>query len=117
MGFGFRNLEIYQALRDYVRHMYEVSGKFPVEEKYGLRSQVTRAATSVLLNFSEGMMSTSIPERKRYLQISINSIGELVAITDIAFDLHYLTPGNHEEILVESESVIKRLYGMKRKLV
>ena len=117
MGFGFRNLDIYQSLREYVQLIYCVSEKFPGEEKYGLRSQLTRAASSVLLNFSEGMMSTSMPERKRYLQISINSIGELVAIADIALDLRYLTPGNHGEVLVESESVIKRLYGMKRKLV
>jgi len=115
MGFGFRNLTLYQDLKRYVVFLYRVARNFPVEETYGLQSQLTRAAASTLLNFSEGMMSISSKERARFLQISIGSIGEVIAIADLALELHYLSSSQHEQILLQSEIIIKRLYGMKRK--
>ena len=54
MGFVFRKLDLYHDLKDYVVFLYRVARNFPVEETYGLKSQLTRAAASTLLNFSEG---------------------------------------------------------------
>ena len=114
MGFGFRNLGLYQDLRRFTVFLYKIADLFPAKEQFGLRSQLTRCGTSVLLNFAEGMMSPSAKERGRFLQISISSIGEVVAICDLAFDLQYIPASQHEEILLQSETVIKRLYGVKR---
>lgn len=63
------------------------------------------------------MMSLSDKERRRFLQICINSIGEIVAIGDLSLDLNFFTGIQHQEILVKSEDIIKRLYGLRRKYV
>ncbi|MBI5356028.1 four helix bundle protein [Candidatus Collierbacteria bacterium] len=117
MGFGFRNLDLYLEIKGYVKFLYNLSRLYPKEEIFGLRSQLSRAATSVLLNFAEGMMSPSSKERRRFLQICINSIGEIVAIGDLSLDLGVFTTSQHQEILIKSEDVIKRLYGLRRKYV
>lgn len=98
-----------------MKFLYGLSRLYPKEEIIGLRSQLSRAATSVLLNFAEGMMSSSVKERKRFIQICINSIGEIVAIGDLSLDLKFFTGSQHQEVLIKSEDIIKRLYGLRRK--
>lgn len=115
MAFGFRSLDLYIEIKHYVKFLYGLSRLYPREEIFGLRSQLSRAATSVLLNFAEGMMSSSAKERKRFIQICINSIGEIVAIGDLSLDLEFFATSQHQEILVKSEDIIKRLYGLRRK--
>ena len=116
MGFGFRKLPLYQDLKEFAGFIYKLSNRYPKTEMFGLKSQLTRAATSILLNFSEGMMTPSSAERKRFVQIAINSVGEVVAIADLSLDLGYFTSGQHKKIVLESEIVVKRLYGVRRKL-
>ena len=117
MSFIFRNLDLYKDIKLFVVNIYRLSSRYPKDEIFGLRSQLTRAATSVLLNFAEGMMSPSAKERNRFLQISINSIGEIVAISDLSLDLDLFTPSQHQSLLIKSEEIVKRLYGVKRKTV
>jgi four helix bundle protein len=63
----------------------------PVEEKFGMITQVRRAALSVHLNFAEGSSRKSDAERKRYYEIATGSVIEIDAALDIANDLHYLS--------------------------
>jgi four helix bundle protein len=58
--------------------------KFPVEEKFGVTSQIRRAALSVHLNIAEGASRKSEAERKRYYEISRGSVIEI----DAALDMH-----------------------------
>jgi len=108
MGFLFRRLALYKDLKDYVVFLYKLSNRFPKSETFGLKSQLTRAATSVLLNYAEGMMTKSNKERSRYMQIAIGSIGEIVAIDDLALDLKYFTVSQHKQVMLKSETIIKR---------
>ncbi|MBK9927233.1 MAG: four helix bundle protein [Anaerolineales bacterium] len=54
MAFKFENLEVWQMALDYVDLMYELAEKLPDAERYNLKSQITRAATSITLNIAEG---------------------------------------------------------------
>ena len=50
----FRKLEIYKRAIEYCSKIYEFSAKLPASEKFGLISQIRRAASSIPLNISEG---------------------------------------------------------------
>ena len=76
----------------------------PAEEKFGLITQIRRAALSVHLNIAEGSSRRSIAERKRYYEIARGSVIEIDAALDIADHLKYL---EKLELIKLSESMIK----------
>lgn len=79
-----QSLNVYQALRNFVFECYKLTNQLPAEEKFGMISQIRRAALSVHLNIAEGASRKSEAERKRYFEISRGSLIEIDAALDIA---------------------------------
>lgn len=73
----FRKLDIWKNGIELVKQVYQLSNKLPSEEKFGLRSQITRAAVSVPSNIAEGCSRNSEVEFKRFLEISMGSLFEV----------------------------------------
>ncbi len=74
---NFRNLLIWQRGMDLVIAIYKLSEGLPNEEKFGLKSQITRAAISIPSNIAEGSSRSSGKDFKRFLEISLGSAFEL----------------------------------------
>jgi four helix bundle protein len=89
--YKFQNLEVYQLALQYLDSLYELSKKFPSEEKYNLTSQLQRAGTSIVLNISEGSTGQSDLEQNRFLGLALRSYLETVACLDIAQRRMYLS--------------------------
>ena len=84
-------LEVYKSAKLMRRECYKLFSKFPAEEKYNLVDQIKRAATSVVLNISEGSSRKSDMERKRYYEISRGSVIEIDTCFELAFEDGYFT--------------------------
>ncbi len=67
----FKDLKIWQLGMEIVRDIYLLSAQLPNDEKYGLRSQVTRAAVSIPSNIAEGSSRHSDIDFKRFLEIAL----------------------------------------------
>lgn len=74
---NFRNLKIWQKGMELVIDIYKLSEMLPKEEKFGLRSQITRAAISIPSNIAEGCSRSSQKDFKRFLEVSLGSAFEL----------------------------------------
>jgi four helix bundle protein len=74
---NFRELKIWQKGMDIVTGVYQLSSLLPIEEKYGLKTQLQRAAVSIPSNIAEGCSRNSEVEFKRFLEIAIGSTYEL----------------------------------------
>ena len=85
-----QKLEIYTASKTFVKYCYFLTRHLPAEEKFGMISQIRRAALSVHLNIAEGASRKSEKERKRFYEIARGSIIEVDAALDVAKDLSYL---------------------------
>lgn len=83
MGFRFRSFAIYDELRGFVKELYKISRSLPNSESFGLKSQLQRASSSIILNIAEGSMKKSDAEFNRFISISIGSLSEVVAILDL----------------------------------
>jgi four helix bundle protein len=85
-----QKLDVYDASRAFVFECYKLTNELPTEERFGMISQIRRAALSVHLNIAEGASRKSATERKRYYEIARGSIIEIDAALDVANDLGYL---------------------------
>jgi four helix bundle protein len=91
-------LDVFRATREFVLACYKLTFSFPIEEKFGMISQVRRAALSVHLNLAEGCSRKSESERKRFYEIARGSIIEIDTALDIATELGYVTKQQSQQV-------------------
>lgn len=73
----FKKLLIWQKGMDIVDKVYDVVAFLPQEEKYGMKSQMTRSAVSIPSNIAEGSAKKSQKDYSRYAETSLGSAFEL----------------------------------------
>jgi four helix bundle protein len=107
-----QKLDIYGISRQFVLECYRLTKKLPAEEKFGMITQIRRAALSVHLNIAEGASRKSEGERKRYYEIARGSVIEIDAALDIAGDLEYLKAIPTDNLGKSMVNCFKMLTGM-----
>jgi four helix bundle protein len=90
MSRNYKNLRVFRAADSLVFDVYTLSNAFPVEERYGLRSQLRRAATSVATNIVEGSVRRSERHWVNYLETALGSACETRYLLELAARLHLL---------------------------
>lgn len=85
----FRDLLIWQKGKLICLDLYRTTNSFPDHEKFGIVSQIRRAALSVPVNIAEGHGRSSDADFARFLYISLGSIRELETLVEISGDLGY----------------------------
>jgi four helix bundle protein len=106
------NLRAFELADEVVLMIYKTSRNFPKEERYGLTSQMRRAAISVASNIVEGCARESIFEYRRFLEMSFASLKELHYQFSVATRLDYvqeISIGPGELKLNETEKVLATL--------
>ena len=112
---GYKDLKVYQRSYNAAVKMYQISSLFPSEERYGLISQIKRAATSIPLNIAEGYgKHESANEFKRFLSMAIGSCNEMQVLTDLAKDLEYIDSKLHDKISKEYDEIVRMLVVLKK---
>ncbi len=91
MSYKFEHLAVWQLAVEYVDVIYALAEQLPRAEEYNLRSQITRAATSIALNIAEGSTSQTDPEQARFLSLANRSLVETVACQHLIRRRNYLT--------------------------
>ncbi len=89
--FSFKNIVAWQKAYEFTLLVYKITEKFPDFEKYGLRSQFTRAAVSIPANIAEGYKKLSKADKLRFLNISQGSLEECRCYIMLSKDLHYIS--------------------------
>jgi carbamoyl-phosphate synthase large subunit len=73
----FRELEVWQLAMQLAKETYSLTSTFPREERYGLASQLQRAAVSIPSNIAEGNARSSTRDYARFVSMSLGSAAEL----------------------------------------
>jgi four helix bundle protein len=107
-----QKLQVYTASREFVLECYRLTKSLPSEEKFGMITQIRRAALSVHLNVAEGSSRKSVVERKRYYEVARGSVIEIDAALDVAEDLGYLRTITVEKLGQSMIKCFKLLTGM-----
>jgi len=89
----FQKLDVWNLAMDLAAETYQATNAYPADERFGLRSQMRRAAVSVPSNIAEGSSRTSSPDFRRFLIIAQGSASELETQLLLSQRLGYL--GSH----------------------
>lgn len=102
---NYRELIVWRKGIEIVKKIYALVKQFPREEKFGIVSQITRAATSIPANIAEGSSRNSDKDYARFLQLSLGSAFEVQTYLTIAKEMNWAKEENIEEaeLLLEEE--------------
>ena len=113
---SYKDLEVYTKSYDLVLEVYEATASYPPEERYGMTSQVRRAAISIPANIAEGYGKLeSAAEFKRYLRMALGSCNEIEVLLNLSSDLGYLERETAKELVERYIVVQKKLYNLAQK--
>jgi four helix bundle protein len=111
-----RDLDVWQRGMEIAEQIYRLTADFPDSERYGLISQLRRAAVSIPANIAEGNARSSTKEYLRHLSIAVGSLAEIETFLDLSVRLHF----GAAEIIHELNELIgeerRMLRGLQRSL-
>jgi len=113
---SYKDLIVWQKGILLAKNIYTLTRRFPSEEKFGLVTQMRRAAVSVPSNIAEGQARHTSGEFIQFISNAEGSVAELETQLEIAFDLMYCTPAQKESLLLLAEEVRKMLNSLRRRL-
>ena len=113
---SYRDLSIWQYGMQLVVDVYRKTSSYPSEEKFGLQSQIRRAAVSIPANIAEGHARGSRREYHRFSTISMGSLAELETHILLSERLGYLSDEQSTELLVKCDELGRMLRGLLKKL-
>ena len=103
----FEQLEVWQKAHALVLHVYQVTANYPAEEKFGLISQMRRAAVAVPANIAEGFKRRGRLDKARFYNIAQASLEELRYYFILSRDLKFR--GDHENLINETDPIARML--------
>lgn len=109
MKIGYENLTVWQESIELACLIYELTKRFPSEERYGLTNQMRRCSVSISSNIAEGKGRLSDIELRRFCLISNGSAMELKAQLYMAKRLRMAPEEAFEEIDQKMEYVLRLL--------
>lgn len=109
---NFYDLNAWKYAHSLTRDIYELTKDFPKEEKYGLTSQIRRAASSVGSNIAEGFARYHFKEKKHFYYQARGSIAEVQNFLLLAKDLDFIKEKNCKELGEEANQVGKLINGL-----
>ena len=110
----FEDLDAYKIARDFRKAMYGVARRLPESEKFGLVSQVRRAAVSLTNNIAEGHGRFHYLDQIRFMLQARGSLEELLDDLNVCQDEGYLPPGDVSVLKEQGWRVHKVLNGYIR---
>jgi four helix bundle protein len=120
MDNGFQSvqrLKVWQKSMDLVETSYKLSSRLPLDERFGLISQIRRAASSIPANIAEGFGRWNARDFARFAAIASGSLRELETHLMIVQRLGYLDKAAVESALHAADELSKMLYRMRRRIL
>lgn len=111
---SFTQLDAWKEGHKLVLMVYDITKKFPDEEKFGLVNQLRRASISITSNIAEGFSRNSFKEKAQFYNTSMGSVTEVQNQILIARHVGYISPLEFQEIANQSIKVSKILGGLLR---
>ena len=114
--FNFEKLEVWNEAIAFADVVYTITRAFPDDERFGLTSQMHRAAVSISSNIAEGSSRSSRQDYSRFIEIATGSLYEVVSQSTISKRQGFLSEGDYQKLYAWAEKQSRMLSGLRRSL-
>jgi four helix bundle protein len=114
--FRFEKLDAWQLAVELADVVYRVSRPFPHDERFGLSSQIRRAAVSIAANLAEGSGRTSDRDNLRFVEMSYGSLMEVVSHAVICRRQGFLAEESYSDLYSKCDRLARVLSGLRHRL-
>ena len=113
--FNFEKLKVWQKAIGFAGFVYRTTASFPGAERFGLTSQIRRAATSIASNIAEGSARPKADFAK-FIGYAEGSLCEVVTQAAIARDQGFLPADAYIQLYRDAEEISRMLSGLRKSL-
>lgn len=113
---SFTDLTTWKVGHMFVLMIYEHTKNLPLEEKFGLTSQMRRAAVSVTSNIAEGFRRITPKDKIQFYTFALSSLTELQNQILICKDLQFINQNKFIDLAKQSVTVAKMIQGLIRRI-
>ena len=113
---NFRDLDIWKLGKKIILEIYALTKVFPKEERFGLVSQMRRAAVSIPSNIAEGFNRYHNKEYRQFLFLALGSCAELETQIEVSYDLDLISEGNRTDLLEKLDHESRMIRNLIKKL-
>ena len=110
--YSFEKLEVWQLARVFRKEVYVMTRAFPSEEKFGLSSQIRRAASSITMNLAEGSGRASNIDKAHFTNMAITSALEGIDHLIGSYDLEYISEETYKTKRLQLDEIIAKLHNL-----
>lgn len=113
---SFKELRIWQEGVALAKEVYVLADQLPENERYGLRSQITRAAVSVPSNIAEGSRRRGTNDLHHFLSIALGSLAELETQLIIATEIGLFKDTQCSPVFERIEAIARGIVKLQQTL-
>jgi four helix bundle protein len=111
---SYKDLDVWRRAIEFAVMVYRLSAQFPADERFGLTSQIRRAAASIATNIAEGAERAGTREFLHFLSIASGSLAETETFLILAEQLGMAS--DTTQIQEQAATICRMLNGLKRSL-
>jgi four helix bundle protein len=112
----YEKLKVWRDARKLAVDVYALALKFPDDERFGMVSQIQRAAVSVPSNIAEGAGRRTSKDFRRFLDMSAGSANEVEVCALLAHDLGWIDAAEHDALRTQVGNIRRQLHGLSSTL-
>lgn len=114
---NYQDLQVWQKALDWAEAIYEATAHWPKDERFGLITQIRRAAVSVASNIAEGAARRSTGEFIQFVGMAQGSLAEAETQLLLARRFNYLPDADAKALLAASGEISRMLAALSNALV
>ncbi len=115
--YSFEKMLAWIKAKELAVFIYPATQNFPIDEKFGMVSQIKRAATSVVHNLAEGSARITNKEKARFYEMAYGSNIEVLSETIVAYELKWLNDDQYCFIRNKVDEVSFLIAKMRKTLL
>ncbi len=115
--YSFEKLEVWQLAKKLVVRIYKITSQFPVEEKYGLVSQLRRVSVSICSNLAEGSGRSTPKDQGNFYNNAYSSLMEVLNQLLISQDLNWITANDLGSLRTDIELISSKINSLRKSVL